>query len=238
MPTKNSPAIRRPRADVTREKLLSAAIDVFGRRGFDGTTTRELASAAGVNLQAIPYYFGGKQGLYIAAAEHIGSLIASHTVDVRERARVRLEEARERGGALSPGEARQALTEIVQRMAALFLGHESETWARFLIREQMEPTEAFRRVYGGVMRPMLGLVGTLVAILLDEDPDSEHVRLRTFALLGNVLVFRVAHAAVMAHLEWKTVGAREIEVVGAVAAEIVQSIDTPRRPARPSAENG
>ncbi len=225
---KASPAPRgRPRAergDVTREKLLLAAIDVFGRRGFDATTTRALARAAGVNLQAIPYYFGGKQGLYIAAAEHIGSLIASDTADVRERARARLGEAEDRGIVIGKDEARVLLTEVLQRMAALFLGHESETWARFLIREQMEPTEAFRRVYAGVMGPMLGLLGKLIATILDEDPRSEHIRLRTMSLAGSVVVFRVAHAAVLAHLEWQTVGPREVEVVGALAAELAASI--------------
>ena len=215
---------RAERGDVTREKLLLAAIDVFGRRGFDGTTTRMLAHAASVNLQAIPYYFGGKQGLYIAAAEHIGSLIASHTADVREPVRARLKEAEDQGVAIGPDEARRLLTSILQRMAALFVGRESETWARFLIREQMEPTEAFRRVYAGVMGPILGLFGRLVATLLDEDPRSEHVRLRTLSLAGSVLVFRVAHAAVLAHLEWQTVGPREVEVVGALAAELAASI--------------
>lgn len=224
MSERNSPSIRSSRADATREKLLSAAIDVFGRQGFDGTTTRALTRAAGVNLQAIPYYFGGKQGLYIAAAEHIGSLIASHTTDVRERVRARLKEAEDQGVAIGPDEARRLLTGILERMAALFIGHESETWARFLIREQMEPTEAFRRVYAGVMGPMLGLLGRLVATLLDEDPRSEHVRLRTLSLAGSVLVFRVAHAAVLAHLEWQAIGPREVGVVGALAAELAASI--------------
>lgn len=232
MPSENVPSVRhhRPRAergDITREKLLSAAIDVFGRYGFDATTTRALAHAAGVNLQAIPYYFGGKQGLYIAAAEHISSLIASHTADVRERARARLKEVDDQGMAIGTDEARVLLTNIFQRMAALFIGRESEPWAHFLIREQMEPTEAFQRVYAGVMRPTLGLLSQLIATLLDEDPRSEHVRLRTLALVGSVLVFRVAHAAAMTHLDWKAVGPREVDVVCALAGELVASIGKP-----------
>lgn len=228
---------RAERGDVTREKLLSAAIDVFGRNGFDATTTRALARAAGVNLQAIPYYFGGKQGLYIAAAEHIGSLIATHTAGVREKAAARLREAEVQGGAIGTDEARALLTGILREMAALFIGPESEPWARFLIREQMAPTEAFRRIYAGVMRPLLALLGRLVSILLDEDPKSEHVRLRTLSLVGSVLVFRVAHAAVRSHLAWESVGPREVEAVCAIAGELAASIDKPRRPAWPSAEN-
>ncbi|HEX6141368.1 MAG TPA: TetR family transcriptional regulator, partial [Geminicoccaceae bacterium] len=53
---------RGERGEATRERLLLAAIDVFGRRGFEAST-RELAGAAGVNLAAIPYHFGSKHGL-------------------------------------------------------------------------------------------------------------------------------------------------------------------------------
>ena len=45
----------RHRGEDVRLKLLQAAIEVFGRHGFDGASTRMLSGAAGVNLQAIPY---------------------------------------------------------------------------------------------------------------------------------------------------------------------------------------
>jgi imidazoleglycerol phosphate synthase glutamine amidotransferase subunit HisH len=109
-------------------------------------------------------------------------------------------------------------------MAVLFVGAESEAWARFLIREQMEPTEAFARVYGGVMKPLLDVVRRLIGLLLLEDPSSEHVRLRTLSLLGGVMVFRTAHAAAMAQLGWRTVGAREVEAVRALARELAGTI--------------
>ena len=38
-----------------RERMLRAALDQFGRHGFNGTTTRMIAAAAGMNLGAIPY---------------------------------------------------------------------------------------------------------------------------------------------------------------------------------------
>src|SRR3546814_4367559 len=63
------------RGEETRQRLLDAAIDVFGRRGYEGASTRALAGAAGANLAAIPYHFGGKEGLYLAAATHIAEQI-------------------------------------------------------------------------------------------------------------------------------------------------------------------
>src|SRR3989344_5438013 len=58
-----------------RERMLHAALDQFGRHGFDGTTTRMIAAAAGMNLGAIPYYFGTKEELYVEAAGFLADAI-------------------------------------------------------------------------------------------------------------------------------------------------------------------
>lgn len=50
-----------------REKLLAAATELFAERGFDRTTTRDLAEHAGVDATLIARYFGGKVGLYLEA---------------------------------------------------------------------------------------------------------------------------------------------------------------------------
>ena len=47
-----------------RERLLQEAMRLFGERGFDAVTTREICAAAGVNPGAIHYHFGDKDGLY------------------------------------------------------------------------------------------------------------------------------------------------------------------------------
>lgn len=47
-----------------RERLLGEAMRLFGERGFDAVTTREICAAAGVNPGAIHYHFGDKEGLY------------------------------------------------------------------------------------------------------------------------------------------------------------------------------
>ncbi len=50
-----------------RQRLLEAGLALFAEHGFAGTSTRAIAQAAGVNVAAIRYYFGDKQGLYRAA---------------------------------------------------------------------------------------------------------------------------------------------------------------------------
>jgi len=56
------------RSSRTRAQLIEEAIDVFGRIGVKAASTRMLAKEGKVDLSAIPYHFGGKRQLYMAAA--------------------------------------------------------------------------------------------------------------------------------------------------------------------------
>ncbi len=58
-------------ADEPKKRLIEAGLDLFGKYSFDGASTRMLAERAQVNLASIKYYFGGKEGLYLAVAGHI-----------------------------------------------------------------------------------------------------------------------------------------------------------------------
>lgn len=51
-------------ASDTRERLLHRAEGLFARKGYDGTSLRELAAACGVRLFTIQHHFGSKQRLY------------------------------------------------------------------------------------------------------------------------------------------------------------------------------
>jgi len=46
--------------------LLAAALEEFSAKGYAGARVQDIADRAGVNKQLIPYYFGGKEGLYRA----------------------------------------------------------------------------------------------------------------------------------------------------------------------------
>ena len=54
-------------AEQTRQRLLSAAADVFAERGYDGTRVADIAAAAGVSNGALYAHFGSKAGLLVAA---------------------------------------------------------------------------------------------------------------------------------------------------------------------------
>jgi TetR/AcrR family transcriptional regulator len=58
------PEERQRDAERSRERILAAAVAEFGDKGYAGARVGEIAARAGVNVQLISYYFGGKAGLY------------------------------------------------------------------------------------------------------------------------------------------------------------------------------
>ena len=66
-----------PESADSRMQLVSAATRLFAERGFDGTTTRDIADVSGLNISLISYYFGGKDGLLRACLEQIESRLSN-----------------------------------------------------------------------------------------------------------------------------------------------------------------
>lgn len=58
------------RQEATRSRLIEATLEVLRSRGVAQTTSREIAAAATVNLQAITYHFGSKDELVAQAMVH------------------------------------------------------------------------------------------------------------------------------------------------------------------------
>jgi AcrR family transcriptional regulator len=55
---------RTPASQRTMAKFLQAAESIFGRHGYEGTSVREIASRAGVNLGTLKHYWGGRRELF------------------------------------------------------------------------------------------------------------------------------------------------------------------------------
>lgn len=57
-----------PRSEGTRRTILDAARNAFATRGYEQTTIRAVAAAAGIDASMVMRYFGSKAGLFAAAA--------------------------------------------------------------------------------------------------------------------------------------------------------------------------
>lgn len=56
-------------ADATRTNILNVAMQEFSRNGLSGSRIDEIAAETGSNKRMIYYYFGSKEGLFLAALE-------------------------------------------------------------------------------------------------------------------------------------------------------------------------
>ncbi|MEQ9076561.1 MAG: TetR family transcriptional regulator [Sandaracinaceae bacterium] len=73
------------RKTYVREAVLVRAMELFWERGFHRTSTRELASAMGINVYSLYAEFGSKEGLFAAATEHYEREIVPSFIGALER---------------------------------------------------------------------------------------------------------------------------------------------------------
>lgn len=59
-------AVQQPdQAIMVKERLLTAALELFTTKGYVATSVREIVAAAGVTKPVLYYYFGSKEGIYL-----------------------------------------------------------------------------------------------------------------------------------------------------------------------------
>jgi AcrR family transcriptional regulator len=162
------PPVRPPAAagaepDPARDRLLRAGLRLFSQQGFAGTTTRELAQAAGVNVAAISYYFGDKAGLYRAVFfEPLGEIA---------------------DGIAAFSDPALSLTSVLRAYYAPFIapladGEDGLLCVKLRMREMVEPTGLWdQEVHEGI-RPMhQAMVAVLCRHLGLAAPDDDLHRL-------------------------------------------------------------
>jgi len=60
------------KADDRRVQLLRAAVECFGQHGYRGTTTAQLARAAGISEPVLYQHFKSKHDLFVALVDQVG----------------------------------------------------------------------------------------------------------------------------------------------------------------------
>ena len=88
-----------------QQRLIQAATALFTGKGYAATSVREIVAAAGVTKPVLYYYFGSKEGIYLALMEEAFS-----------RFRILLGEARDIQGC-----AREKIQELLDRVFLLVL---------------------------------------------------------------------------------------------------------------------
>ena len=165
-----------------RERLIETAIDIFGAKGLDGASTREIASAADTSMSMITYHFGGKEGLYLAAADHIFTVMESQ---------LRTQDMSAPGDAASNEERIDYVRQMVRAAARFMLSEPSARYAQFIVREQVSPVPAVQDIARQHVGPIIGgLAGQLTA--LRPTMSSDDARATAFLLFGMAVHLRLS----------------------------------------------
>lgn len=168
----------------TKEKLLRTASALFAKYGLDGVSTRDLVKASGVSLCSVNYHFGSKEKLYEAVLDSAIDKILSF--------------AAEKQFPLKDAElsAADELNAIIGNMLEFLCSDElSGVQAELLIKEIIQPTAVYAKLYAKVVEPMHKRATALV-MRITGLPEPAAI-LQTHCLMGQVVMFRVHKAALL-----------------------------------------
>ncbi|UZK73802.1 transcriptional regulator CecR [Proteus mirabilis] len=201
---------KKTRGELAKRQLLEAACEIFGKNGPDSATTRQIAQAAKQNIAAIAYYFGSKEGLYLAVAQYIADLIR---IDF-EPTIAQLDDFLEKP---NPTEHLPLLQKLIidsfLQYARLVLDKSNVHISRIMAREQLVPTEAYSLIHQQALSPLLTRVNRLLALYIGLDPTLPKTMLHTHAILGEVLSFRLVRETILRQTGWDRIGKQEYEII-------------------------
>jgi len=189
----------------TKQKILIAALVLFGDKGFEGVGTRKIAELAGVNQPAIQYHFEGKKQLYLACADFI---IEQFKHQAQGWA-VDLSFLKEENPNAEQG--RQALKIILIELIAFYLQPSSAHWVSFVHREIWNPGTAHDRLYTQIWSPGIELVTRLINVI--RGADTPQNRLEAMTLISSITTFRSGISVTKKSMNWEKIGEAEFKII-------------------------
>jgi AcrR family transcriptional regulator len=165
----------RPKADdpQARAKIAAAALELFAARGFDGTAIRDIAGKAGVNGAMIHYYFGNKEGLYLAILEDAASRVRTLLIETTS----------------GLGSTREKLARFVDAYAAYMLSQPH--LARILYREMLTGARHIKQIAKQYAVTNFTMLRTLIADGIERgELRNIDADLAPISLMGMVVIFQ------------------------------------------------
>jgi AcrR family transcriptional regulator len=166
------------RAQLTRTRLLKAAIHAFAERGYDAIGTREIEAAAGVNRGLITYHFGSKEALWKAAMEE---LFEDHAADL----------------ALEPGDDEQVdpaerLADVIRAFVRYCAAHPEVN--RIMVQEGKHDDWRLAWIVERYVEPYYAATKTVYerAVAAGVAPPMDHLHFHYILTGGAALMFAMA----------------------------------------------
>ncbi|WP_449064265.1 TetR/AcrR family transcriptional regulator [Planomonospora algeriensis] len=144
------------------ETILRAATRLFAALGYDGTSTRQIAEAVGLNIATVNYHVGGKRELYLAVMERA------------HQAEMTVLEAAVKELAAAPPERKVAAAHRLLDVYVDFCAEHPEVpalWMHRWLSDAGDITELERQY----VQPVVSFVADALLPLAGEHADVEYV---------------------------------------------------------------
>ena len=142
----------------SKNKLLRTAFELFALRGLDGVSTREIVRKAGVNIHAISYYFGGKEGLYEAVVDYVIDFMNEEGKTV-----FHFKEYSEGIENLTEEEAEDRLLKVLGEFIDFDFLPKNKYVALFLLREKFYPSKYNKKFDENIVSPSDEIIAKCVS---------------------------------------------------------------------------
>lgn len=196
----------------TVQILLESAIRCFAKKGFDGTSIREIATQAGKPVSLIGYHFRDKEGLYLKCFQYFFEIIPHTRLDPIHSD---MESIRK-----DPHVAAQALRAVIRAMMQDLFADDGdplkEAFIGLFMQEMRSPRPLLHALYTDRISERVLVARECIASLQPHLPETE-VSFIGQGLFGQCLIQRLA--AGMNALIWQPLPLNEAPEV--VADRIV-----------------
>ena len=172
---------------ITKERILNEAEALFAKNGYDAVSVREITTAARCNLAAVNYHFGNKQKLYL-------EVFRARWVPRARRVQAYFRESLASQDTVSTSAVAQALAEAF--LKGPLSDDERQRHSQLMIRELIQPTEAFELFAGDVLRPFFKELADTLGPFMPEGLENEGLMLNILSMFSMVIYFNFARVVV------------------------------------------
>jgi AcrR family transcriptional regulator len=171
--------------DNTKKRILAAAENLFGEKGYNGVSVREITQDAECNLAAVNYYFGNKKKLYFDVFRY---LIIPQITEVKSQ----FEKTLSRENDIN-------IETVVRAITTAFMGKQISLddhpgHHSLIYREIHNPTGALEMVLEEALSPFFQVLEDQFQSYFPENISDTQIKLHIFSIMSMSQYF--AHARV------------------------------------------
>lgn len=164
--------------DLTQQRLLDAAAQIFAEKGFEAASIREICKQADANVAAINYYFGDKERLYKEAVKYAnrGCIEGAPLPEWAPR---------------TPPV--QKLCDFIRVIVARMLSPQSPASLQLMMREMAQPSAACEEVVRDYIQPIAHKLRGIIEELFPAATEQQRI-LIAFSIVGQCHFYRSQRA--------------------------------------------